>query len=387
MCVCPPRRGEPTTCRNVLTIQLPYRVRWQDLKDLFRKAGTVLRADVSLGPDNRSRGFGTVLMGSREDAARAIGKSNKSSASQCLLIPDRFNGYTWQTRTLEVRPDRLPPEYEAQTHHMHVPHGRGGVYPFNAGGFQGGPGGAGGQAWPPSQRPPISGPGAQSMMGMMSLPGMGGPYAPPMTSNGSSPIPLSQTPAPPYGVPGQSVPAHSQHTGATQFTPFGASPLAGSLSAGTEEDGGLKWDPSSMPNQHLSHEAHLQQPNRVPSPHHHHAETSQPTSSHDIRTNPPSGEILPQRPPPLPLGQLGSSSTHTAPGAQSQRSPSDSSFGPSRVGSSDHFPVPPGQLGHGSGPMQMEGLAHRGAVLGPPSTLHDRVVFVSNVSNISVPYS
>ena len=55
--------------------QLPYRVRWQDLKDLFRKAGTVLRADVSLGPDNRSRGYGTVLMGSREDAARAIGKS------------------------------------------------------------------------------------------------------------------------------------------------------------------------------------------------------------------------------------------------------------------------------------------------------------------------
>lgn len=54
--------------------QLPYRVRWQDLKDLFRKAGTVLRADVSLGPDNRSRGYGTVLLGSREDAARAIGE-------------------------------------------------------------------------------------------------------------------------------------------------------------------------------------------------------------------------------------------------------------------------------------------------------------------------
>jgi len=29
---------------------------------------------VSLGPENRSRGYGTVLMGSREDAARAIGK-------------------------------------------------------------------------------------------------------------------------------------------------------------------------------------------------------------------------------------------------------------------------------------------------------------------------
>lgn len=34
----------------------------------------MLRADVSLGPDNRSRGYGNVLMGSREDAARAIGK-------------------------------------------------------------------------------------------------------------------------------------------------------------------------------------------------------------------------------------------------------------------------------------------------------------------------
>ena len=49
-------------------------MRWQDLKDLFRKAGgTVLRADVSLGPDNRSRGYGTVLLASAEDAGRAIG--------------------------------------------------------------------------------------------------------------------------------------------------------------------------------------------------------------------------------------------------------------------------------------------------------------------------
>jgi len=67
------------------------------LKDLFRKAGTVLRADVSLGPDNRSRGYGTVLLATAEDAGRAV---------------DMFNGYTWQTRVLEVRLDRLMPEYE-----------------------------------------------------------------------------------------------------------------------------------------------------------------------------------------------------------------------------------------------------------------------------------
>ena len=65
------------------------------MKDLFRRAGTVLRADVSLGPDNRSRGYGTVLLATAEDAGRVI---------------DMFNGYTWQTRTLEVRPDRLGEE-------------------------------------------------------------------------------------------------------------------------------------------------------------------------------------------------------------------------------------------------------------------------------------
>ncbi|KIY46078.1 hypothetical protein FISHEDRAFT_12279, partial [Fistulina hepatica ATCC 64428] len=71
---------------------LPYRVRWQDLKDLFRRAGSVLRADVSLGPDNRSRGYGTVLLASAEDAGHAI---------------DMFNGFAWQSRVLEVRLDRL----------------------------------------------------------------------------------------------------------------------------------------------------------------------------------------------------------------------------------------------------------------------------------------
>ncbi|KIJ11179.1 hypothetical protein PAXINDRAFT_84855 [Paxillus involutus ATCC 200175] len=79
---------------------LPYRVRWQDLKDLFRRAGTVLRADVSLGPDNRSRGYGTVLLATAEDAGRAI---------------DMFNGYCWQTRVLEVRPDRLGTSLDLDT--------------------------------------------------------------------------------------------------------------------------------------------------------------------------------------------------------------------------------------------------------------------------------
>ncbi|KAN0063386.1 hypothetical protein ACQY0O_004552 [Thecaphora frezii] len=81
--------SDPRT--QLLISNLPYRVRWQDLKDLFRKAGTVLRADVSLSPDNRSRGYGTVLMATEEDAIKA---------SEVL------DGFTWQGRTLEVRIDR-----------------------------------------------------------------------------------------------------------------------------------------------------------------------------------------------------------------------------------------------------------------------------------------
>lgn len=57
----------------------------------------MLRADVSLGPDNRSRGYGTVLLATAEDAGRAI---------------DMFNGHSWQTRILEVRPDRLPQDLD-----------------------------------------------------------------------------------------------------------------------------------------------------------------------------------------------------------------------------------------------------------------------------------
>ena len=51
---------------------LPYSVRWQDVKDLFRRAGTVLRVDVHLTADNRSCGTGTVLLATEDDALRAV---------------------------------------------------------------------------------------------------------------------------------------------------------------------------------------------------------------------------------------------------------------------------------------------------------------------------
>jgi hypothetical protein len=44
--------------------------------------------------------------------------------------------------------------------------------------------------------------------------------------------------------------------------------------------------------------------------------------------------------------------------------------------------VPPGAPGAPGAPLpaSMEGLANQGMGLGPPNNLHDRVVFVSNVS-------
>ena len=55
-----------------LGLQLPFHIQWQDLKDLFRQAGAVQRADVALGADGRSRGFGTVSFSNETDAERAV---------------------------------------------------------------------------------------------------------------------------------------------------------------------------------------------------------------------------------------------------------------------------------------------------------------------------
>lgn len=54
-----------------LSFQLPFHIQWQDLKDLFRGAGAVARADVTVGPDGRSRGFGTVSFVTEDGAERA----------------------------------------------------------------------------------------------------------------------------------------------------------------------------------------------------------------------------------------------------------------------------------------------------------------------------
>ncbi|KAK4683798.1 hypothetical protein P7C73_g6427, partial [Tremellales sp. Uapishka_1] len=346
---------------NLFVGNLPYRVRWQDLKDLFRKAGTVLRADVSLGPDNRSRGYGTVLMGSREDGARAI---------------DRFNGYTWQTRTLEVRPDRLPPEYEAQPHmghHQPMPNfahrpGQPPLFPFNPAPFapQHFRSGSGFGNGPP--------PSSSGMLNVMSMPGMG--YNPTplggvsMAMGASSPIGSNHSPSSVYGtLPPMPIGSHN-------FSSMGASPLAGSLSSGhptsqhyngfhagrrdslTPFSHSVSPDTTgiSLPRSTSPIPGAANMPSRPPSSHGRHASSASPNKSEEAQVHPPGHGRAP--PPghlgPLPPNMFASVKAVVTPEKDHRASVSEHPH------------------------LTLEGLGKESMGLGAPGSIKERTVFVTN---------
>ena len=57
---------------QVVVQGLLFTAGWQDLKDLTRPFGSVARADIAIGPDGRSKGWGTVLFDDPRDAQAAI---------------------------------------------------------------------------------------------------------------------------------------------------------------------------------------------------------------------------------------------------------------------------------------------------------------------------
>lgn len=81
-----------TSGRQVFVRNLPWRYNWQDLKDKFKGAGRVVRADIMTESSGRSKGCGTVLFETSEDAAHAI---------------SMFNGALIDGREIDVRMDRL----------------------------------------------------------------------------------------------------------------------------------------------------------------------------------------------------------------------------------------------------------------------------------------
>lgn len=84
-------RQQRSQSYEVFILNLPFAFSWQNLKDLFRECGNVLRADIQLDYNGYSRGFGNVFYGTKEEMYRAI---------------DTFNGYDLDGRILEVREGR-----------------------------------------------------------------------------------------------------------------------------------------------------------------------------------------------------------------------------------------------------------------------------------------
>ncbi|KAF9151563.1 hypothetical protein BG015_006507 [Linnemannia schmuckeri] len=88
--------------RQVFVGNLPFSVHWKDLKDMFRRAGPVDRADVFMNSDMRSKGSGIVLFERASDVQRAI---------------SMFDRYEWHGRRIEVREDKFGPQAGSRSSH------------------------------------------------------------------------------------------------------------------------------------------------------------------------------------------------------------------------------------------------------------------------------
>eukprot|EP00752_Nemacystus_decipiens_P014208 g12637.t1 len=69
--------GRSANCK-VFVSNLSYDVQWQDLKDHMRSAGSVIRADIIVGNDGRSKGLGTVEFSKPYEAKNAISQLSDS---------------------------------------------------------------------------------------------------------------------------------------------------------------------------------------------------------------------------------------------------------------------------------------------------------------------
>jgi len=78
--------------RQVFVGNLPYTCSWQDLKDKFRVCGNIIRADVLLDMSGRSKGQGTVLFETSNEAQKAIGT---------------FDGTDFSGRVITVHEDKF----------------------------------------------------------------------------------------------------------------------------------------------------------------------------------------------------------------------------------------------------------------------------------------
>ncbi|KAK6361155.1 hypothetical protein TWF730_004899 [Orbilia blumenaviensis] len=82
--------GVQTESRGIFIGNLPYNTHWKDLRTYLSPAGTIVRCDVPRKPNNKGRGYATVLFATSEEAERAC---------------EMFNGTMYQGRQIRVRLD------------------------------------------------------------------------------------------------------------------------------------------------------------------------------------------------------------------------------------------------------------------------------------------
>ncbi|OWB67344.1 nucleic acid binding protein [[Candida] boidinii] len=70
----PPRPENIVEGSEIFVGNLPFRITWHDLQDMFKDVGEVVRAEVKEDFKGRSKGFGTVIFSSPDEAKAAIAK-------------------------------------------------------------------------------------------------------------------------------------------------------------------------------------------------------------------------------------------------------------------------------------------------------------------------
>ncbi|KAK6537014.1 hypothetical protein TWF281_001218 [Arthrobotrys megalospora] len=79
-----------TESRGIFIGNLPYNTHWKDLRTFLSPAGNIVRCDVPRKPNNKGRGYATVLFATSGEAERAC---------------EMFNGTMYQGRQIRVRLD------------------------------------------------------------------------------------------------------------------------------------------------------------------------------------------------------------------------------------------------------------------------------------------
>jgi RNA recognition motif-containing protein len=84
---------------SVFVGNLPFEMTWKDLRDLFQRFGRIDHADITKGPDGKSKGHGIIQFVHVEDAKEAMKK---------------MDGKDYKGRSLQVKPNKKVSESSAK---------------------------------------------------------------------------------------------------------------------------------------------------------------------------------------------------------------------------------------------------------------------------------